>query len=670
MNPYPLLFSPCQVGALELRNRLVVPAMHLNCTPYGTVTDQLVAFYRERAAGGAALCIVGGCVVGPEAGGPIFISLQKDDDIPGLTTLTQAIHQGGSLAGAQLYQAGAYAHGMLIGGQALSSSPHVSGFTKEECRAMTLEDIARVQDDFARAAVRAREAGFDMVEILGSAGYLICQFLSPKINSREDQYGGSLENRMRFGLEVVAKVRAAVGGDFAVGIRLAGNDFVPGSHTNQEARQMAQACEAAGVDLINVTGGWHESRVPQITAELPPAGFSYLARGIKRAVKQVPVAASNRIHSPGLGEAILARGDADLICMGRPLLADPELPSKARAGRTSLIRRCVACNQGCFDAIPKMQPVGCMVNPRAGREAQVPLPADRPLLKKVVVVGGGAAGGQAALTLAQRGSEVVLFETAPRLGGQLTWYPEPTGKPDFASIPGWQEAYLRELGVVLRLGEAATAAAVMALAPDHVIVATGGTPATPPFPGVDQPSVVQAWEVLQSGRPLAGPDVVVVGGGAVGLETALHVARQGALTPDQVYFLTLFGAEDREALSRLVADGSYRVTVLEMLPKVGQEIGRSTRWIVLGLLKRFGITVKTQARVLAVEPGQVRLAYHDAEETIPAATVILATGFSPVNRLAGELSAQGLAVTLVGDANQGGSVLAAIRQGFDAAMAL
>ena len=372
MENFPLLFEPITLNQLALKNRIVMPAMHLNYTPGGKVSDQLVAFYRERAAGGAGLIIVGGCVINDLSGGPVFISIKDDGDIEGLSRLAQAAHDQGAAIGAQLYMAGAYAHAMLIGTQPISSSPHTSGFTKDECRAMSLEEISQVQDDFAAAAKRGKQAGLDMVEILGSAGYLICQFLSPKINQREDHYGGSLDNRMRFGLETIAKVRAAVGPDFCVGIRIAGNDFVPGSHTNEEAALFAKACEAAGVDLINVTGGWHETKVPQITQELPPGGFSYLAREVKWAVKSVPVAASNRMHTPELAEAVLARGDADLVCLGRPLLADPLWPAKAQAGQSQLIRRCVACNQGLLRRHPPDEAGGLSGEPPGRARGQGP----------------------------------------------------------------------------------------------------------------------------------------------------------------------------------------------------------------------------------------------------------------------------------------------------------
>ncbi|MFZ5584825.1 MAG: FAD-dependent oxidoreductase [Thermodesulfobacteriota bacterium] len=665
MNTYPLLFSPLTINQLTLRNRIVMPAIHLNYTPGGKVSDQLVAFYAERAQGGAGLMIVGGCAINELAGGPIFVSIKDDDDIPGLSRLAQAAHDHGAAIGVQLYMAGAYSHQALIGQQAVSASPHTSRFTKEDARELSIEEIDLVQNDFARAALRAKKAGMDMVEILGSAGYLICQFLSPRINRRTDRYGGSLENRMRFGLETIAKVRAAVGPEFCVGIRIAGNDFVPESHTNAEAAIFAKACEQAGVDLINVTGGWHETLVPQITSELPAAGFSYLARGVRRAVT-VPVAASNRIHSPGLAEDILARGDADLACMCRPLLADPNLPKKAQAGRPELIRRCIACNQGCFDAVPLLQPVGCTVNPRAGREAKAPRdlpPARQP--QTVVVVGGGPAGCMAAIAAARRGHHVILLEAAPRLGGQPAWYAEAVAKPDFASIAQWQGAQLADLGVDVRLGCQADLEAIAALEPDSVILATGARPARPDIPGLELPMVADAWDVLR-GQVRPRGRVVVIGGGAVGLETALNVARRGALTPEQVYFLALFRAEAPQVVDRLVAEGSHPVTVLEALPKIGQGIGRSTRWVVFGQLKRFGVETHTKVKVLAVQEKGVQAQTAEGERFFPAETVILAAGARPVDELAAGLKARGVNVVKVGDAAGGGSVLAAVAQGYQA----
>ena len=326
------LLTPIDVGSIRLKNRIVMPAMHLLYTPEGEVTDQLVAFYAERARGGAGLIIVGGCTIDEYSGGANMIGLDHDRFMPGLKRLAKEVHSSGALIGAQLYHAGRYAHSALIGRQAIAPSAITSRFTREEPREMTKEDIKKVIDNYAKAAARAKEAGFDVVEILGSAGYIISQFLSPITNKRTDEYGGNLENRMRFGLEVADAVRKAVGKDFTVFIRIAGNEFVPGGNTNKEARIFAAALAGHGIDAFNVTGGWHETRVPQIPMEVPRAGFAYLARGIKEVVDK-PVIACNRINDPMLAERLIIDGMADMVGFARGLIADPMMPEKLMQGR-------------------------------------------------------------------------------------------------------------------------------------------------------------------------------------------------------------------------------------------------------------------------------------------------------------------------------------------------
>jgi len=412
---YPHLFSPIQINSLLLKNRIVMTAMHLGYTPGGKVTDRLVEFYSLRARGGAGLIVVGGCTIDPWAGMADMISIMDDTFLSGLERLARAVKAEGARIAAQLYQAGRYAHSSMIGGRKpFSASAVRSRFTGETPRALELGEISGVQDRFAEAALRAVKAGFDAVEILGSAGYLVSQFLSPLTNLREDRYGGSFENRMRFGIEVVEKVRKAVGPSYPIFMRLAGNDFMPGSNTNREAAIFASELENAGVDCFNVTGGWHETRVPQLTMHVPRKVFTYLAEGIRSAVS-VPVIASNRINDPGLAEEVLKEGQADLITMARSLLADPDLPNKALQGNENLIIHCIACNQGCFDQVLKYEPVTCMVNPAAGMESELQV-APAPKKKKVLVVGGGPAGMKAAITASDRGHQVILVERSHRLG--------------------------------------------------------------------------------------------------------------------------------------------------------------------------------------------------------------------------------------------------------------
>ena len=663
MSEYPLLFSPLTVNQMTLANRIVLPAMHLNYTPGGKVSDQLVAFYTERAKGGAGLIIVGGCTISPTAGGPMLISIQEDDDVEGLKRLVDEVHTAGSKIGAQLYHAGAYAHRALIGQEAVSSSAHTSAFTREEARELSPEEIDQVQNQFAKAARRAKEAGFDMVELLGSAGYLICQFLSPKINRRGDRYGGDLRNRMRFGLETVAKVRQAVGPEFCLGIRIAGHDFVPGSHGNTEAARFAAACEESGVDIINVTGGWHETRIPQLSQEVPPGGLAYLARGVKRAVS-CPVCASNRLNHPAQAEEVLARGDADLACIARGFIADPEFAAKAERGRAELIRPCISCNQGCFDAILQLRPVGCALNFRAGNEHK-PLPEPSADKGPVAVIGGGPAGCEAAFVAANRGAKVILLEAASCLGGQTTWYADAVHKRDFGAIGRYYIHALAEAGVDVRLGTKADADLISSLRPRAVILATGAEPVTPELPGVEAGHVLDAWYVLQ-GKARPKGNVLVVGGGAVGLETGLALARRGALTPEQVHYLALFEAESWDDLSGLIADGSHKVTVLEMLPKVGKGVGRSTKWILFALLKRFGVKLETKAKVTSILPGKVLAEVDGEEKEFAADTVIMAAGARPKNSLGRELKERGFTVLSVGDAEMVGNVLDAVAAGWKA----
>ena len=658
---FPYLFSPIKISNMELRNRIVMTAMHLGYTPQGEVTDRLVGFYEPRAKGGVGLIIVGGCPIDEYGGMAGMIDLSQDKFIPGLKRLTEAIRAHGAKIAAQLYQAGRYAFSAMIGGRKpFSASAVRSRLTGETPRALELREIPAVQDKFAEAAARAKEAGFDAVEILGSAGYLICQFLSPLTNKRDDEYGGPLENRMRFGIEVVQKVRAAVGPDYPILFRIAGNDFMEGGHTNREARIFAAELEKAGVDLFNVTGGWHETRVPQLTMFVPRGAFVYLAEGIKSAVS-VPVLASNRINDPSIGEEIIRNGEADLVTMARALIADPELPNKAASGKRHLIYHCVACNQGCFDNIFQLKPASCLVNPQAGRERELAIePAAAK--KKILVVGGGPAGMKAACTAAERGHRVVLVEKAKRLGGQIPLNSHIPGRKEMLLIGRDLENNLRELGVEIRLGREANKEIIKEIQPDTVILATGARPIQPDIPGVKRRNVVQAWDVL-AGIKGVGKRVVIVGGNAVGLETALYLADIGTLSPEVLHFLLVNKAEAMDFIHERLNRGCKSVTVVEMTGKAGQDIGLSTRWTVLAELRRLGVTIMTNTRAVAITDEGLEIEKGEKREVIEADSVVLAVGSTAENSLANEIKDLVKELHVIGDAKQPRNALDAIREG-------
>jgi 2,4-dienoyl-CoA reductase (NADPH2) len=640
------LFTPIEVGHIRLKNRIVMPAMHLNYTPEGEVTDRLVAFYEERARGGAALIVVGGCIIDENSGEKGMINIGEDGYISGLRRLTEAVHQYGARIAAQLYHAGRYAssegHSFSIGGQPLAPSPVVSRFSHERPREMTKEDIESVLENYAAASRRAQRAGFDAIEILGSAGYLISQFLSPITNMRTDEYGGSFEKRMRFGLEVADAVRDAVGKEFTVLIRLAGNDFMPGGNTNRETRLFAQELERHGVDAFNITGGWHETKVPQITMEVPRGAFAYLAQGVKQVVTK-PVIACNRTCDPFLADRLIAQGSADMVGIGRGLIADPEMPQKALEGRFDEITSCLGCNEGCFDHVFELQPIECMVNPRAGHELEFPQTSRTAMQKKVVVIGGGPGGLSAARTAALAGHRVTLYEKADRLGGQLCLAGALEERREFLPYANALAAQAEKAGVDIQTGREVDEKLIRDRGPDVVVIATGGEPIRPDIPGIDGSHVAQAWDVL-AGKADIGKEVVVIGGGSVGTEVAAFIAKIGTISADTLQFLFLHKAEDTE-------------TLLEI----------STRWIALQTLSRYGVKTRTKMTAKEITPEGVIVEGNGKRELIRCDTVVLALGTRSVNTPEEKIRGIVGQVMVIGDAKRPRKAYEAIREGFLAA---
>jgi len=656
------LYTPIRIGTLEIRNRVCMPAMHNQYAENRFCTERMAEFYRARAAGGCGLIVVGGVGVDPIGSAVLMPTIEADEYIPGIRDIAEACHEEGAAIMVQLFHAGRYAFSMLIGGeQPVAPSAVASRLTREEPRALSQEEILDIEEKFAAAAERAKRAGVDGVELCGSAGYLISEFLSPVTNKRTDEYGGPLENRARFGCELIQKIRARVGPDYPVTIRVGGNDFMPGGNTNVEAAAACRMFEEAGVDAISVTGGWHETIVPQLPTMVPRGAYTYLAAGIKREVS-VPVMAANRIVDPRQADRILCEGMADMVCVCRAQVADPDWASKGMEGRYDEIRPCVGCLQGCLDRIFSAQPVVCLCNPQAGfeRERRVTPAAER---KKVAVVGGGPGGLEAACLAAERGHDVVLFERTGAIGGQIWLSAAPPGRDEFAQLLPYFRKRLKRCGVELRLNTEATVQLLQDEHPDVIVVAAGSEPLVPDIPGVRGDNVVLAPDVL-GGTAVLGEKVVVLGGGAVGVETALFVARMGTPSAETVKFLVMHGAEEPDRLRTICHTGTKRVTIIEMLQKVGKDIGRSTRWVMMGQLRAFNVGTIKGATVTEIRDSGVVYSKDGEQLEEPADTVVLALGSRPNSALAESLHQAGIPFEAVGDCVEPRKVIDAIHEGF------
>jgi 2,4-dienoyl-CoA reductase (NADPH2) len=640
---YRYLFSPIQINQLEIKNRIAYPSLGLLYSKNGKLNDRYFNYFKERADGGAGLVTVGPVGVDFIGSGAIALSLVHDDAISDFKKLAGIIKDGGARAWVQLFHAGAYSHPMFVDGrQPIAPSAVYSRYSQTTPREMTLEDIHRVQQDFTRAAERAMEAGFDGIEILASAGYLITQFLSPRTNKRSDDYGGSFENRVRFPRELIERVRKRLGPHYPLTIRMAGNDFVRDSNTDTETPEFAKIYEQAGVDAINVTGGWHESRVPQLPMHLP------------------------RAADPDSAERIIKDGYADMVNLGRVLIADPEWPRKALEGRVNEIRPCVGCSQGCTDEVFNGRAVFCVGNARAGFEGQRQLlKTDNP--KKVMIVGAGAGGLEAAITAAICGHQVEIYEKDSDIGGQLWIAGAPPHKQEILEFIRYYRAQVKKHKIPLHLNTAVDSEIIKKQNPDYIILAEGAQPLMPQINGYDDPCVYSAWQVLK-GNPVLGKSVAVIGGGSVGLETAVFIAAKGTLTPETLHFLFAYEAVSPERLRELMFKGSSNVTVFEMLPRIGQDVGKSTRWILFDNLKRYKISVKTGAKVTSIADGIVKFQKDGREEQMQFDNVILASGSQSVPGISADVKKMGYPFAAVGDGVRAGKLNEAIHGGFLAAM--
>jgi 2,4-dienoyl-CoA reductase (NADPH2) len=661
------LFEPIRINKVVIPNRIVMPAMALFYTGDYTFTERFKAFYRERARGGVGLMIIGPMAIDKVGSNPFMLGLFDDRFIEPIREFVDEVHrETDTRIGVQLMQQGRFASSRFTGITPIAPSAIAIPLNKEVPREMTKDDINEVKNAFAKAAVRAREAGFDYVELMAGGSYLIGEFLSPATNHRTDDYGGTLDKRMRFGIEVIEKVRDAVGTDLLLGIRVSGHDFVKGGNTSEESAIFCTRAEKAGVDCINVTGGWHETNVPQITSDVPPGAYVYLARNIKERLT-VPVFASNRLGDPQLAEKVLLSGAADMICWGRPLIADPELPHKVQAGRLEEMVPCIGCNQGCFDSIAADLPVFCTLNPRVGREEETQSSkAERS--KKIYVAGGGPAGMQCALTARQRGHNVTLFEKDSKLGGQINMIESVPGKEAFGNATASLSNRMKKAGVKVVLNTILTAKKIERDKPDVLVVASGAKPAGINVPGIDGPKVCYAWDVLDGSVSEIGKRVVIIGGGAIGCETALFVANLDVLNDQSFAFLVYHKADDFDRLRKQLYRSSRKITILEVADRMAGNVGVSTRWSLLKNLRLLGVELRSGVRITNIEEDVVIIETETGTEFISADTIIIAVGSQSVNDLARDLKIVGTEVIMIGDSREPRRITDAVREGFDAAM--
>ncbi|GAA4091632.1 MULTISPECIES: NADPH-dependent 2,4-dienoyl-CoA reductase [Streptomyces] len=673
MTAYPHLLSPLDLGFTTLPNRVLMGSMHVGLEEAENGFERMAAFYAERARGGVGLMVTGG-IAPNDAGRPYpgGARLTTEAEAAQHRVVTEAVHREGGRIAMQILHFGRYAyHEDLVAPSALQApiSPYVPN-------ALSDDEVERTVEDFVRAAGLARSAGYDGVEIMGSEGYLINEFIAGATNRRTDRWGGSYENRMRFPVEIVRRTRERLGPDFIIIYRLSMLDLVPGGSTFDEVTALAQAIEAAGATIINTGIGWHEARIPTIATSVPRGAYTWVTKKLMGSVS-IPLITSNRINTPEVAEQLLAEGRADMVSMARPFLADPEFVAKAGAGRPETINTCIGCNQACLDHTFSGKITSCLVNPRACHETELVL-APTKLRKRLAVVGAGPAGLAFAVSAAGRGHAVTLFDAADRIGGQLNIAKRVPGKEEFDETLRYYRTQLELLGVNVELNTEVSAADLIPGGWDEIVIATGVTPRAPGIPGSDHPSVVTYLDVLRDGAPV-GERVAVVGAGGIGFDVAEFLTDGGdAASLDAETYFRQWGVDttygERGGLRAAERPKPPRQVHLlqRKTTKVGAGLGKTTGWIHRTELKHRGVTMVPGVRYDRIDDEGLHITVDGTSTVLPVDTVVLCTGQEPRRGLYEELSAAGATVHLIGGADVAAELDAkrAIDQGTRLAAAL
>ncbi|QDY69919.1 NADPH-dependent 2,4-dienoyl-CoA reductase [Qingshengfaniella alkalisoli] len=650
MTTYPHLLAPLDLGFTTLPNRVLMGSMHTGLEETGD-WNRIAEFYATRARGGVGLMVTGGVAPNPE--GAVFkgaAGMFGAPDAANHRIVTDRVHEAGGRIAMQILHAGRYAYNPDCVAPSAIKSP-ISPFPPKE---LDEEGIEKQISDIVAAARLAKEAGYDGVEIMGSEGYFLNQFLVTHTNQRQDRWGGTYENRMRLPVEVVRRVRNAVGPDFILIYRLSMIDLVPNGSSWVEVVQLARAVEGAGATIINTGIGWHEARVPTIATSVPRRAFTWVTKKLMGSVG-IPLITSNRINTPAVAEAVLADGCADMVSMARPFLADPDFVAKARDGRADQIAPCIACNQACLDHTFSGKISTCLVNPRACYETELPV-TQAVKRRKVAVVGAGPAGLATAITAAQRGHQVVLFERSDQVGGQLNYARQIPGKEEFHGLVGWFRTMLDQSGVDVRLGHAATVDDLADF--DDVVIATGVRPRDPGILGQNAANTIRYDELL-SGQREAGQNVIVIGAGGIGFDVSEYLVADHGVTEDLPRWLAEWGVEDPADSRGGLSDGgpkpehpSRQVTMLQRkAEKPGRRLAKTTGWIHRATLKAKGVTMLSGVSYDRIDASGLHITKDNEPAHLRADTIVLCAGQESERSLADELEAGGTMPYVIGGAD-------------------